>query len=114
MTPALVDIAGETGSVRIEYAWIAAERTDAPLLVFLHEGLGSVAMWRGWPQMVCDAAGARGLVYSREGYGRSTPRPHDHRWTASFMHRQGEQALPALAAALRIDAAREAVFLVGH
>ncbi|HEY7903599.1 MAG TPA: alpha/beta fold hydrolase [Casimicrobiaceae bacterium] len=114
MTPAFVEIAGDAGQVRIEYAWIAPERDDAPLLVFLHEGLGSLAMWRDWPRSVCSAAGARGLVYSREGYGRSTPRPHDRRWTASFMHRQAEQALPDLAAALNIDAAREAVFLVGH
>ena len=85
MTPAFVDIAGDDGPVRIEHAWIAAERAGAPLLVFLHEGLGSLAMWRDWPRRVCDAAHARGLVYSREGYGRSTPRPHARRWTISFV-----------------------------
>ena len=60
--------------VRIEHAWISPERRDAPLLVFLHEGLGSLAMWKDFPQQLCAAAGYRGLVYSRPGYGRSTPR----------------------------------------
>src|SRR6185312_8544110 len=87
MTTALVDIEGDDGTVSIEHAWIARSRRDAPLLVFLHEGLGSVAMWRDWPREVCDAAGARGLVHSREGYGRSTPRRPGRQWPPSFMHR---------------------------
>ena len=60
--------------LRIEFARIGAERTDRPLIVFLHEGLGSVAQWRDFPRRLCDAVQARGLVYSRPGYGRSTPR----------------------------------------
>lgn len=59
--------------VQVEYQWIAPERDTAPLVVFLHEGLGSVAMWRDFPQRLCDAGGLRGLVLSRPGYGRSTP-----------------------------------------
>ena len=61
-------------NVRIEHRWIAPGRTDRPLLVFLHEGLGSVSMWRDFPERLCEAAKLRGLVYSRPGYGRSTPR----------------------------------------
>lgn len=114
MTPAFVDIPGDDAPVTIEYAWIAPARRDAPLLVFLHEGLGSLARWRGWPQTVCDAAGCRGLVYSREGYGRSTPRRHDVAWAASYMHRQALHALPALLAALGVDGARTPLWLVGH
>jgi pimeloyl-ACP methyl ester carboxylesterase len=109
-----VDIGGADGAVRIEHAWIARERSGAPLLVFLHEGLGSVAMWRDWPQRVCDACGCRGLVYSREGYGRSTPRAHGRQWPSSFMHHQALHALPRLLAALGIDSAREPMWLVGH
>jgi len=56
---------------RIEYQWISPELSDRPLLAFLHEGLGSVAMWKDFPQVVCDAVGLRGLVYSRPGYGGS-------------------------------------------
>ena len=114
MTTALVDIEGDDGTVSIEHAWIARSRRDAPLLVFLHEGLGSVAMWRDWPREVCDAARARGLVHSREGYGRSTPRRPGRQWPPSFMHREATQALPRLFAALGVDTARDDVVLVGH
>ena len=98
---------------RIEYQWIARERSDAPLLVFLHEGLGSVAMWRDFPQRLCDAAGCRGLVWSRPGYGRSTPRADDERWKPDFMHRQAHEVLPALFEALGLDTA-EKPWLFGH
>ncbi len=46
-----------------------------PTLVFLHEGLGSVALWRDWPAQLCQRLGLPGLVYSRQGYGQSDPRP---------------------------------------
>jgi pimeloyl-ACP methyl ester carboxylesterase len=97
--------------VRIEHEWIAPERRDRPLAVFLHEGLGSLAMWKDFPRRFCDAAKLRGLVYSRPGYGRSTPRPADERWGVDFMHRQAHEVLPALLDALHVDAP---VWLFGH
>ena len=100
--------------VRIEYQWLDSERPDAPVIVFLHEGLGSVAMWRDFPARLCEAAGARGLVYSRPGYGRSTPRPTDELWQPDFMHRQAREVLPALLQALGIDPARDELWLFGH
>lgn len=100
--------------VRIEYQWIAPQRARAPLLVFLHEGLGSVAMWRDFPQRLCDAAGCRGLVYSRPGYGRSTPRAANESWDLDFMHRQAHDVLPALFDALGIAPATDRVWLFGH
>lgn len=103
------------GPLRIEYRWLNAERRDAPLAVFLHEGLGSVAMWKQWPQMLCDALGFRGLVYSRPGYGKSTPRPAEVKWPVEFMHQQAHEILPELLDALGVDAAqRERMWLVGH
>jgi len=97
--------------VRIECQWIAPERREAPLVVFLHEGLGSVAMWKDFPQRLCEAGGLRGLVFSRPGYGRSTPREADETWDVDFMHRQAHEVLPALFDALRIG---EAPWLFGH
>jgi pimeloyl-ACP methyl ester carboxylesterase len=88
--------------VAIEYAWIGRDDPRAPQLVFLHEGLGSLAMWKDYPQALCAAAGVRGLVFSRPGYGRSTPRAHDERWPVDFMHRQAHELLPALFAALGV------------
>jgi pimeloyl-ACP methyl ester carboxylesterase len=111
VSSAFVEIDWRGRRVRIEHAWIAPERRDAPLLVFLHEGLGSLSMWKDFPHRLCQAAGVRGLVFSRPGYGRSTPRPAAETWDVDFMHRQAHEVLPALFGALRID---EPVWLFGH
>lgn len=106
-----VDIDWLDRTVRIEHQWLNAHLGDAPLLVFLHEGLGSVAMWRDYPQQLCDALGVRGLVYSRPGYGQSTPRDADEHWSPNFMHRQAHEVLPALLQALNVT---EGPWLFGH
>jgi pimeloyl-ACP methyl ester carboxylesterase len=110
----LATIAWRGREVRIEHAWIGRERAGRPLLVFLHEGLGSVSMWRDFPACLCEAVNARGLVYSRPGYGRSTPRAAEEAWDLDFMHRQAHEVLPALLAALDVDMAREKPWLFGH
>ncbi len=112
--PAWADLRALGREMRLECQWIAPERRDAPLLVFLHEGLGSVAMWKDWPQRVCDAAGCRGLVYSRYGYGQSTARPAGEKWPVSFMHDQAREVLPALFVTLGVDATRDRPVLFGH
>jgi pimeloyl-ACP methyl ester carboxylesterase len=99
-------------AVSIEHRWIGRERANAPLLVFLHEGLGSLSAWKDFPQRLCDAAGLRGLVFSRPGYGRSTPREADEFWDVDYLHRQAKEVLPALFAALGI--AHEKLWLFGH
>ena len=110
----LIDIDWVGRTVRIEHVWLDRDRTQAPLLVFLHEGLGSVSMWRDFPARLCDALRVRGLVYSRPGYGRSTPRLDNERWLPDFMHRQAHEVLPALLAALGIDTAQDKPWLFGH
>jgi len=95
----------------IEYTYVGSDDPHIPLIVFLHEGLGSVAMWRDFPQTLCDAIGARGLVYSRPGYGRSTPRAVDERWGVDFMHIQARDVLPALLRSLNLDSPP---WLFGH
>lgn len=101
-------------TVRIEHQWIEGASADAPLLVFLHEGLGSLGMWRDFPQRVCAATGFRGLVYSRPGYGQSTPRAADEHWGPDFMHRQADEVLPALLVELGVNAAAHPIWLLGH
>lgn len=100
-------------SGRVEYRWIGQKNsklrdTDQPVLVFLHEGLGSVAQWRDFPDQVAAAAGLPALVYSRVGYGGSDPcnlpRP------LTYMHEEGERELPALLNALGI----RRHILIGH
>jgi len=114
MEHAFVDIDCAGRAVRIEHAWIARERKAVPLVVFLHEGLGSLAMWKDFPQRLCEAANLRGLVYSRPGYGRSTPRAGDEAWKPDFMHRQALEVLPAFLHAVGVDPARDRPWLFGH
>jgi pimeloyl-ACP methyl ester carboxylesterase len=114
--PSFVDLSWSGRQVRVELMRIepAGLDRDAPLVVFLHEGLGSVAMWRDFPARLCAAAGVRGLVYSRPGYGRSSPRSAQERWGLDFMHRQAHEVLPALLDALRIDRHARPPWLLGH
>jgi len=109
----LLSVERSNSPVRIEYRWVNPELRERPLLIFLHEGLGSAAMWKSWPQDLCDAGGFRGLVYSRPGYGRSTPRPHHERWPIDYLQRQARNVLPALLTQLGVDPAQP-IWLIGH
>jgi pimeloyl-ACP methyl ester carboxylesterase len=111
MTVEFVELEVDGRRLRIEHEWLGRERGDAPPLIFLHEGLGSRSMWRDFPRRRCDALACRGLVYSRPGYGRSTPRAPDEHWAPDFMHRQARQLLPALRQALGIE---QPAWLLGH
>jgi pimeloyl-ACP methyl ester carboxylesterase len=79
-----------------------------PALVFLHEGLGSVALWRDFPRRLAAATGRRALVYSRAGHGFSDL-PDEPR-TPRFMHEEALDVLPGL---LREHGIERPV-LVGH
>ena len=93
---------------RLEVQRIAGRDRSAPTLVFLHEGLGSVAMWRDFPQAAAAATGCATVVYSRYGYGQSEalrePRAVD------YMHVEALEALPELLECLEIADP----VLVGH
>jgi len=107
----LAVIACRDRRLEIEYAWVGDQAPGRPVLVFLHEGLGSVSAWRDFPRRLCAALGLRGLVWSRPGYGRSTPREPGERWTPDFMHRQAREVLPALLDSLGVAAP---YLLLGH
>ena len=94
----------------LEYRWVGTTAADVPVMVFLHEGLGSLAQWKNFPQQMCERLGLRGLVFSRYGYGGSTPRSADERFPVDFMHAQAFEVLPELFAALEI----ERPWLFGH
>jgi pimeloyl-ACP methyl ester carboxylesterase len=111
MDPAFADLVIGRRPQRLEYAWIGTADRGAPVIVFLHEGLGSLAMWKDFPDNLCAAAGARGLVFSRYGHGHSTPRPAAEKWPVDFMHAQAEEVLPALFARLQLD---DPPWLLGH
>jgi pimeloyl-ACP methyl ester carboxylesterase len=95
---------------RIEYDDVPADASHGELapLLFLHEGLGSVGLWRGFHQRIAAATGRRALAYSRFGHGYSDL-PREKR-TPRFMHDEAATAVPALCSALRL----ERPVLVGH
>lgn len=111
-TSSMIDIHRDDRSIEIEYQLIDAADSQAPLIIFLHEGLGSVSMWRDWPEKVCKALGCRGLVFSRYGYGQSTVRPADEPRSIDYLHQEAHHDLPALLAALGLD--NEKPVLYGH
>ena len=105
----------EINGVKLEVEPIVATADQHGLapLVFLHEGLGSVAMWRDWPRTLCHITGRAGWIYSRRGYGQSDPVPdvrNTGRLRPDYMHEEAWTVLPALLKALAI----EQPVLVGH
>ncbi|MCA0177277.1 MAG: alpha/beta hydrolase [Proteobacteria bacterium] len=107
----MLAIAHAGRTLTIEHADLGAPDAGGPLLVFLHEGLGSVSFWRDFPALLCAALQARGLVYSRPGYGHSTPRAPHERWAPDYLHQQALAVLPAVLAA---RGERGPYALVGH
>jgi pimeloyl-ACP methyl ester carboxylesterase len=84
----------ELGDMRLEYRMIGPRPDEAPTIVMLHEGLGCVGLWNEFPDKLAAATGAGVFVYSRAGYGRSSPsvlpRP------VTFMHDEAKDVLPRL------------------
>jgi pimeloyl-ACP methyl ester carboxylesterase len=78
----------------LEYRMIGPAPDAAPTIVMLHEGLGSAGLWGDFPDKLQAATGAGVLVYSRAGYGKSTPatlpRPLE------YMHIEALDVLPKL------------------
>jgi len=93
---------------RLEYRWIGPRPGDAPSIVFLHEGLGSVGMWRDFPDRLAAATGCGALVYSRTGHGGSGP-VHGPR-PVRYMHDEALEVLPGLFRHLELETAA----LFGH
>ncbi len=102
--PRAISIAGR----QLEVLRLTGASANQPTIVFLHEGLGSVSLWRDFPRLVVAATGCSALIYSRYGYGQSDvlnePRKSD------YMHREALDVLPDLLAKCEI----EKPILFGH
>ncbi|MGI9018233.1 MAG: alpha/beta fold hydrolase [Euzebya sp.] len=107
--PAEVDTI-HVGRGHLEYYEIAARdgQHDLAPLVFLHEGLGSLRLWRTFPADVAHATGRRALVYSRHGYGASAVISEPH--TVDYMHHEAQVILPEVFDRLGY----ESPVLIGH
>jgi pimeloyl-ACP methyl ester carboxylesterase len=112
MNSEFVSLTLSTRTVNIEYRRISIEKRESPLVVFLHEGLGSLAMWRDFPELVCDNGNFRGLVFSRAGYGQSSENPTREKYEVDYLQREARAALPALLEALEMGNAKPILF--GH
>jgi pimeloyl-ACP methyl ester carboxylesterase len=101
----------DLGDRRLRVRRLGPGRTDGldrTTLVFLHEGLGCIEMWRDFPQELCDVLQCKGVVYDRTAYGQSSPWPSDP--GVRYMEIEADDVLPRLLTALAIDDC----VLVGH
>ena len=98
----------EARGARLEFKYAQRNADDDAALVFLHEGLGCVDMWRDFPAQLADATNVSMFAYSRLGYGRSDPiaLPRSPR----FMHDEAIAVLPKVLA----FAGFKRVIYVGH
>ncbi len=94
--------------LRLEYRMIGPRPDAAPTIVMLHEGLGSAALWGAFPEKLAAATGAGVFVYSRAGYGKSSPGKLPR--SVSFMHEEAVDVLPRVLDAIGI---RRGI-LLGH
>ena len=96
----------DLGGAKLEYRrWPGEGKTG---LVLLHEGLGSVSMWRDFPDRLRAASGCPVFAWSRRGYGGSSPAPAP--WPVGYMHDEARNWLPPVLAATGF----EKFVLIGH
>ena len=93
---------------RLEHVDIPPQIPERPEILLLHEGLGSVSLWRDFPERLAHRTGCRTIAYSRAGFGRSSPRTRP--FTRAFMHEEALEIVPALREALGI----ERPVMIGH
>ena len=93
---------------RLEYRMVGPRPGEAPTLVLLHEGLGCVGMWGDFPDRLAAATGCGVFVYSRQGYGRSSPATLPRQ--LDFMHVEARETLPKILSAIGFQRG----LLVGH
>jgi pimeloyl-ACP methyl ester carboxylesterase len=94
--------------LRLEYRMIGPRPSEAPTIVMLHEGLGSVGLWGAFPEELAAATGAGVFVYSRTNYGKSSPGKLPR--TVRFMHEEALDVLPQVLKAIGFQRG----ILLGH
>ena len=93
---------------RIETQFVQGADKTAPVLVFLHEGLGSIGLWKRFPEEVSARTGCSAVIYSRYGNGFSEALNEPR--AVEYMHEEARTALPAVLEAFDIGNA----VLIGH
>ncbi len=80
--------------IRLEYHRIGNNSRHSPTLVFLHEGLGSVSMWKNFPEQLAEKTGLNAFSYSRQSYGKSSLLPLPRQ--VNYMHDEACKILPSV------------------
>lgn len=96
--------------VELAYQFVGNKCNDRPLLVFLHEGLGSIGQWKKFPALLCEALDLQGLVYDRYGYGQSTALQEKRE--SEYLEYEGKYFLPLLVEKLGLQ--ERELILFGH
>lgn len=96
--------------ITLAYQFIGNYNVDKPLILFLHEGLGSIAQWKSFPELLCNKLNLDGLVYERYGYGYSTPLMEERK--SNYLDVEGNYFLPKLIEKLNLD--NRELILLGH
>jgi pimeloyl-ACP methyl ester carboxylesterase len=103
------EIIADGRTLYYEYLNNTAVNAQKPLIIFLHEGLGSILQWKDFPEQLCRATGLAALVYDRYGYGRSEamdqPSPYN------YLDHEGRTSFPDFVKALGIN---RKIILIGH
>ncbi|MCR9173629.1 MAG: alpha/beta hydrolase [bacterium] len=95
--------------ITLHYERIGAERKEGPVVLFLHEALGSIAQWKTFPEELCAELNLPGIVYERQGHGASTFLNTKRR--SDYLHNYALKELPAFLEAISED---RPILLVGH
>ncbi len=107
---AAIDLTLDAAGHRLAARWLGPPADEAPTLVFLHEGLGSIGQWKDFPAELAVATGCGALVYDRYGYGGSDRLEPPYEREVDFMQVEAREVLPSV---LDQTGVRQTI-LVGH
>jgi pimeloyl-ACP methyl ester carboxylesterase len=98
--------------IRLHYEEITSTQTsqNSPVVVFLHEALGSIPQWKGFPRLLCEELQLNGIVYERQGYGKSSELLAKR--NATYLHNYAHEELPSFLSELYPK--DQQFILVGH
>ena len=118
-TTSFTEIEWNGQRLSVEYQLISPLQINTQeKIIFLHEGLGCISMWKSFPEQLCHLLGMQGMVYSRPGYGKSSPLSNSPNWTADFMHLQAKEILPLILKSLNWlnaeNSSEQKLHLLGH
>lgn len=97
-----------SNGVKLHYQ-VVNEGGSEGTIIFLHEALGSIGQWKDFPKILCKQTNLRGIVYERQGYGKSSAETEQRK--VDYLHRYALQELPQFLEALELS---EPIHLFGH